>query len=134
MLNLETINKFAKELSGEYYKEIVQADFDRKLNQGTTKFMTLDKNGETISLATLHFVESITRKSLVIEDLIVAEEYREQGWGKDLVEQIIKLGEKMEVDCIEVCTKKNNKKARRLYEKQGFKERNNVPYRLWLKK
>ena len=140
MKEIEKINELAKELMGKYYKEILDGDWWRKTRQPTTKFIKLEKTSEKepdkkelLGLACISVIESLTRKSLVIEDIIIDKENRGLGWGKDMINQIIDIAKKNNLDCVEVCTKKDNKIARKLYEKMGFKDRRNIAYRLWLK-
>ena len=68
-----------------------------------------------------------------IEDIIIDRRYRKMGYGSKILQMIIDFAKKKKVDCIEVCTKKDNKIAQGLYLKFGFKDRKNIALRLWLK-
>ena len=135
-LDLKTINEFRKEFMKSYYKEWKQEDLDRVLNQPQVKLLTMewkDQNDMLVALTTIHFVESLTRKSLIIEDFIVDKMCRNMGFGTQLLQRVIDLAKEIKADCVEVCTPQNAEVAKLLYEKFGFKNRKNITYRLWLK-
>ena len=123
-IELKKINEFRKELMGKHYKPI------KKINFEILYFINTEG---IIGLAVINIVNSLTKKALVIEDLIVDKKYRGQGYGAKLIKGIIQLAKKEKVDCIEVLTKDSNKIAQKLYKKFGFKDRRNISYRIWLK-
>ena len=132
-VNLNKINEARKEFMGEYYKEWKDSDLKRFLNQSQTKLLTMEHE-DAVNLAVISIVESLTRKSLVIEDLMVDKEWRGIGWGTKLLDKIIELAKQINADCIEVATKANNETANKMYQKAGFINRNNISYRLWIKR
>jgi len=132
-VNLNKINEARKEFMGKYYKEWKDSDLKRFLNQSQTKLLTMEHE-DAVNLAVISIVESLTRKSLVIEDLMVDKEWRGIGWGTKLLDKIIELAKQINADCIEVATKANNETANKMYQKAGFINRNNISYRLWIKR
>ncbi len=133
-VNLNKINEVRKEFMGEHYKEWKEDDLKRFLNQPQTRLLTMEyEEGGAVNMAVINIVESFTRKSLVIEDFIVDKEWRGIGWGTKLLDKIIELARKINADCIEVATKSDNEAANKLYQRAGFKDRNNTSYRLWIK-
>jgi len=130
MSELEKINEFRKEFCGKHHKPIAQGDWDRIKKQ---IYVIRYVEEELIGLATMFIVESLTKKALIIEDIIIDRRYRKMGYGSKILQMIIDFAKKKKVDCIEVCTKKDNKIAQGLYLKFGFKDRKNIALRLWLK-
>lgn len=137
MTKLDKINEFRKEFQGKYYKPLSKDDYLRKKfgDANINFFIPLQSTKEKglIGLATIYIIDSLTRTSLVIEDFIIDKKYRNQGYGIQLMKDIIEIAKKMKVDCIEICTKKENKIAQKLLSKFNFKDRRNIAYRLWLK-
>jgi len=128
---LSKINEFRKEFMGEYYFPIAEEDLEEMKSQPNVWFIELKE--EIVALAIVSFVISLTRRTLTIEDFIVDKNYRKQGYGKRLMQQIIDFAKSKYIHCIDISCKKENYPARRLYEKMGFKNRKQVSYRLWLK-
>lgn len=132
--NLNILNQFRQELMGAYYKPWTENDLKRFFNQPQTKLLTMeDENTGTVGVAIIHINESLTRKSLIIEDFIIDKTFRGMGFGIKLLQQIIELGKQINADCIEVDTKKHNEIAKKIYKDAGFKDRKQIAYRLWLK-
>lgn len=129
---VKEINKFRKEFMGEHYEPISKKNLKSlKIN---SRILEVKDDETIIGLAVVTQSDSLTRRSLVIEDIIVDKKYRGKGVGNTMIESIIKLAKGFRVDCIDVQTKKTNKPAQALYRKFGFKNRNQISYRLWLKK
>lgn len=91
------------------------------------------KKEEIVALAIVSLVISLTRRALTIEDFIVDKNHRRQGYGKQLMQQIIDFAKSKYIHCVDVATKKENYPARKLDESMGFINRKQVSYRLWLK-
>lgn len=132
-MELEKINNLRRQIMGEHYSPLTQDDLDRIMLQPHARILTIDNWSGTIAMSFVYVVESLTRKALVFEDLVVDEISRGQGVGTKLLEKIIELGEQLKVDCIECCVKKNNEVAQKMYFKQGLQDRENLALRLWLK-
>lgn len=114
---------------GRHYKE---TDLDRILSQPNVELITLCEDGKIIAMAFTYIIESLTRKALIFEEFIVDSQRRGKGLGGKLLEEVIKLGQKNGVDCIECSTKETNRIAKKLYLSYGFKDRKNLSLRLWL--
>ena len=63
-------------------------------------------------------------------DIIVREEFRSKGYGKEIVETILKKAEETGIEKSYLSVVNNNVIARKLYEKLGFKE----IYKYWYRK
>lgn len=127
------INEFRKEFMGKYYYPFTLEDIDRIESQPNVDLiMDYNESDELVALAVISVIESLTRKTLTIEDFIVSKKYRGQGYGKGLLDEILHYAKCSGIKCIEVATKVKNLPAKKLYEKAGFKDREQVSYRLWL--
>ena len=71
-------------------------------------------------------------KIMVIDNVLVEEGYREKGIGTLLMENAIKIAILENVDCVELLVNTENKEAKGLYKKVGFKKTNKEHYRLIL--
>lgn len=131
-MELEKINTLRKQIMGEHYSPLTKDDMDRIMLQSHARILTIDDWSGTIAMTFVYVVESLTRKALVFEELVVDETSRGQGIGTKLVEKIIELGKGLRVDCIECCVKQDNAIAQKIYTKLGFKDRENLALRLWL--
>jgi ribosomal protein S18 acetylase RimI-like enzyme len=131
---ITTLNRFRREFQGIFYVPITEGDADRIKKQDRVYFRYLlgDKN-EIMGLVIVSAVESLTRRVAVIEDLVVDKRFRKKGYGKQMLESIIKWAQNNKFDCIEVCTKVDNEVAIGLYKKYGFEDRHNISLRKWLK-
>jgi len=134
-MSIEQYNKFRKEFMGKYYTPMSNKDWQRIKSNSCVIEIKDDKNDEKIiGLAVISIADSLTRRAMVIEDIIVDKDYRRKGIAKDIINSILKMAKSYDTDCIEVATKINNKPAQALYKKFGFINRKQTSYRLWVKK
>lgn len=134
MSDLKQINEFREEFMGKHYQPLKNHDIERIENQKNVSLLRYIDGNDLIAFAIVSFVETLTRKVLRIEDLIVEKEHRNKGIGKQFLKEVlIPFAESHKVDCIEVNTKKENKIAQKLYERFNFKNRGQIAYRLWLR-
>ena len=77
-----------------------------------------------IGFLSLVFYKSFLHKggTALINELIVAQEYRKKGIGKQLVHTAFELAKKRGLDEIEVGTELSNTIAQNFYKKMGFNE------------
>ena len=71
---------------------------------------------------------------LLIDNVSVKEGFRKRGYGKQLLNKAVNLARELKVDSVELVVNKDNKVAKRLYGKVGFKKANKDYYRLILRK
>lgn len=71
---------------------------------------------------------------MIIDSFLVKKEFRGKGYGTQLINKATKLANKLKIDAIELVVSKDNKIAKKLYEKAGFKKTNKDHYRLILNK
>ena len=70
---------------------------------------------------------------LVLEDLIVHNEYRRQGFGTQLLNYAIEFAKKKKFLRITLLTDKPNEKLKRFFAKNGFVESNMIPMRMYFR-
>lgn len=70
---------------------------------------------------------------LVLEDLIVHNEYRRQGFGTQLLNYAIEFAKKKKFLRITLLTNKPNEKLKRFFAKNGFVESSMIPMRMYFR-
>lgn len=88
------------------------------------------KDGVLAGMAAIHFKETLMRKSGVVEDVVVDSRCRGQGFGRKLIELLIKEAKKNGADCVELTSSPKRVEANAMYENLGFKKRETNCYRL----
>ena len=130
------INSFLAELYGMYYNRNRKTD-EKKLKQiikqDNVWLLGAFIDNNLVGMVLIYRIRTITRKFLAFEEFVVDKEYRGMGIGKELANEIIEFGKKLNVDFIECVTKQDNEIAQKLYFGLGFEDRKNLAFRLSLK-
>jgi ribosomal protein S18 acetylase RimI-like enzyme len=126
-VQLSTINRFRKELQGDHFTPLSEEDLAQILAQPNVYLVTVDER----AMVFCYFVETLTRKVLLFDELIVDESVRKQGFGRWLLYNIEQLAQELGADCIECTVKENNTPALGMYKGCGYKDRNNRALRKW---
>ena len=71
---------------------------------------------------------------MLVDNVLVEEDYRRLGLATKMLKKAISVARKRKVDSVELVVNKDNKAAKKLYEKAGFKKTNKEYYRLILRK
>lgn len=71
---------------------------------------------------------------MLIDKVQTKKEFRGQGYGTKLMNKALNFAKELQIDAIELVVDKNNKVAKKLYEKAGFKKTKKDHYRLILNK
>jgi ribosomal protein S18 acetylase RimI-like enzyme len=66
---------------------------------------------------------------MIIDNVLVDERKRNQGYGRQLIQKAIELAKEHEVDSVELVVNHDNEPAITLYKKQGFTKTNKDYYR-----
>jgi N-acetylglutamate synthase-like GNAT family acetyltransferase len=69
-----------------------------------------------------------------VEDVVVSEDYRGQGIGKKLMENLIAKAKELGMQHLFLTSNKNREAARAIYAAYGFEEYDTTAYKLYLKK
>jgi GNAT superfamily N-acetyltransferase len=70
---------------------------------------------------------------LILEDLIVHREYRNQGFGTELLNYAIDFAKKKKFLRITLLTDKPNERLKHFFAKNGFVESNMIPMRMYFR-
>jgi len=111
----DVVNILIDSFSNNYDKEINESIFSSDEVDG---IVALEK-GDVLGYASIHYIKKITRKSGVIEDVVVKENQRGKGIGKLLVNNLIEKAKKNKCDKIILSSSEKNLK---FYEKLGFQK------------
>ena len=122
-----TIKSLDKSHSTDVIKILIDSfskNYDKKINESIFSSDEVDgivalEKGNVIGYASIHYIKKITRKSGIIEDVVVKENQRGQGIGKLLVNNLIEKAKKNNCDKIILSSSEKNLK---FYQKLGFQK------------
>ena len=113
--SLEVVKILIDSFSNNYDKEINESIFSSDEVDGIVAM----EEGNVLGYASIHYIKKITRKSGIIEDVVVKESKRGKGIGKLLVKNLIEKAKKNNCDKIILSSSEKNLK---FYEKLGFQK------------
>ena len=111
----DVVNILIDSFSNNYDKEINESIFSSDEVDGIVAM----EEGNVLGYASIHYIKKITRKSGIIEDVVVKENQRGKGIGKLLVKNLIEKAKKNNCDKIILSSSEKNHK---FYEKLGFQK------------
>tara|TARA_B100000161_G_scaffold13338_1_gene8225 strand:- start:188 stop:589 length:402 start_codon:yes stop_codon:yes gene_type:complete len=122
-----TIKSLDKSHSTDVIKILIDSfskNYDKKINESIFSSDEVDgivalEKGNVIGYASIHYIKKITRKSGIIEDVVVKENQRGKGIGKLLVNTLIEKAKKNNCDKIILSSSEKNLK---FYQKLGFQK------------
>ena len=122
-----TIKSLDKSHSTDVIKILIDSfskNYDKKINESIFSSDEVDgivalEKGNVLGYASIHYIKKITRKSGIIEDVVVKENQRGKGIGKLLVNTLIEKAKKNNCDKIILSSSEKNLK---FYQKLGFQK------------
>jgi GNAT superfamily N-acetyltransferase len=98
---------------------------ERLLNDAGSHFLVAAREGTPVGFINFTVRQTILHQgpSALIDELVVAEEYRGKGVGRQLVQAAIEKCRRLGCSEVEVSTEKTNLNAREFYKQCGFEER-----------
>ena len=122
-----TIKSLDKSHSTDVIKILIDSfskNYDKKINESIFSSDEVDgivalEKGNVIGYASIHYIKKITRKSGIIEDVVVKENQRGKGIGKLLLNNLIEKAKKNNCDKIILSSSEKNLK---FYQKLGFQK------------
>tara|TARA_Y200000002_G_scaffold144471_1_gene119439 strand:+ start:134 stop:535 length:402 start_codon:yes stop_codon:yes gene_type:complete len=122
-----TIKSLEKSHSSDVVKILIDSfsnNYDKEINESIFSSDEVDgivalEEGNVLGYASIHYLKKITRKSGIIEDVVVKENQRGKGIGKLLVKNLIEKAKKNNCDKIILSSSEKNLK---FYEKLGFQK------------
>jgi N-acetylglutamate synthase-like GNAT family acetyltransferase len=124
MITIESLNKSHSTDVVKILIDSFSKNYDKKINESIFSSDELDgivalEKGNVIGYASIHYIKKITRKSGIIEDVVVKENQRGKGIGKLLVKNLIEKAKKNDCDKIILSSSEKNLK---FYQKLGFQK------------
>ena len=122
-----TIKSLDKSHSTDVIKILIDSfskNYDKKINESIFSSDEVDgivalEKGNVLGYASIHYIKKITRKSGIIEDVVVKENQRGKGIGNLLVNNLIEKAKKNNCDKIILSSSEKNLK---FYQKLGFQK------------
>ena len=122
-----TIKSLDKTHSSDVVKILIDSfsnNYDREINDSIFSSDEVEgivalENEIVVGYASIHYLKKITRKSGIIEDVVVKENQRGKGIGKLLVKNLIEKAKQNNCDKIILSSSEKNLK---FYQKLGFKK------------
>ena len=124
MITIESLNKSHSKDVVKILIDSFSKNYDKKINESIFSSDEVDgivalEKGNVIGYASIHYIKKITRKSGIIEDVVVKENQRRKGIGKLLVKNLIEKAKKNDCDKIILSSSEKNLK---FYQKLGFQK------------
>lgn len=121
----QDITKLMNALSGR------SINIKRALNSDNNTCIAAFENGKMVGILTLIEVNGFTLKFGLIDEVVVSPTYRGLGIASAILKETIKIAKEKNIDLLKVDTSINNP-SNGLYQKVGFKKRNDNLYKLFL--
>lgn len=124
MINIESLDKSHSTDVVKILIDSFSKNYDKKINESIFSSDEVDgivalEKGNVLGYASIHYIKKITRKSGIIEDVVVKENQRGKGIGKLLVNNLIEKAKKNNCDKIILSSSEKNLK---FYQKLGFQK------------
>jgi ribosomal protein S18 acetylase RimI-like enzyme len=117
--------------------QLVSEDFDLDndylelvVNSPSNRILVACANGVVLGGLTMVLVRIPTGNKVLIEDVVVDKSFRGHGIGEALVEEAVKLAQKLGVKKVDLTSSPFRETANRLYKRVGFEKRKTNVYRL----
>lgn len=124
--NMPVVRRMAEEdtdMLAELEKECFSIPWSKKsfceeLSNGTARFFVIKNNNQVCGYVGSNNISG----EIYITNIAVFEQYRKKGYGERLLRRLITQGYFENAQFITLEVRESNEKARRLYEKTGFKQ------------
>lgn len=121
--DLEKVFEIMKQLYKETLKfEKFQEIYKLKLTDENSYYIVAVENEQIVGILTAELQTKLHRekKQIFIEDLVVDENCRNRGIGKELLQNAINYAKNNACDIVELTSYIDNEKAHKFYENNGF--------------
>lgn len=115
---------YLMKISGEKFKisdKKIKDEFLLPKKDKSNKINFIEDNKKIIGYLNFTLFENNGKKSIYLNDFTISKENRKQGYGKKAMKWLINFSKDKKYDRIGLGTRFENKIARKMYEKLGFK-------------
>jgi len=123
---LEVLAPGVERIDAKRIKELVKNPF--------FDLYLLEIGKEMAGMASLHYIETLAKKSAWIEDVVVHPRHQGKGFGKEIMEHVVREAKKRNVKHVDLTSSPHRIAANNLYKKLKFEPRKTNVYRLKFKK
>lgn len=124
----DAINRFLKILTGR--EHVISSESLQEIiaNKETSLFVLIDDLGIAQGMLTLACYSSPWGKKGWIEDVVVDDSCRGQGWGRKLVQYAIDIAKEKKVDAVMLTSNPKRIAANKLYQNMNFDQKETNVY------
>lgn len=101
--------------TNETLKEVLKELLDKE------EFLIIEDNDKLIGYAAYEIKEKNEKRKLWVDELIIGENYRKQGYVRKLMDEIENIAKEKDCSTIEFSCWEFNKNAKEVYEHLGYK-------------
>jgi len=130
---LKSINNLMKILSPDLDR-IDRKRLEELIANPLFELYLLEITGEIVGMASLHYMETLAKKSAWVEDVVIHPKHQGKGLGKKVMKHLVECAKKKGLKHIDLTSSPHRIVANKLYQKLKFKPRETNVYRLKLKK
>jgi N-acetylglutamate synthase-like GNAT family acetyltransferase len=130
---IKSVNDLLSHLSTNNYK-VNKKRFQDLLNNHLLDIYLLEMDGKIVGMGSLHYFNTLVKKSVWIEDVVVHPKHRRKGYGKKIIKHIINKAKKKGAKHIDLSSRNDRAESHKFYQKLKFDKRNTSVYRRKLKK
>ena len=127
--NLQEINDLMEALSPGT-KKINSTRFAELINNPFFELYLLELEGRIAGMVSLHYMETLSKKSAWVEDVVVHPKHQGKGLGKKIMKHVISEAKKKGVKHIDLTSNPRRVAANHFYRKLRFEPRETNVYRL----
>lgn len=136
-VNLKAFNSLLSQLSSRpvFLKNSDIQCLTEEHNPNSTIYLLFDCTTDSlIAMATLSVCHLLTGTKAWVEDVVVDQKYRSQGFARILLHHLIHKAKDFHVDSINLTSRPSRFAANKLYQSMGFEKRETNVYKMDLKR
>lgn len=131
--DVSILNNLEHELRDGAFKDLDMFSWQLIIAQKDARVIALREDDKIIGMAILRWHDLPGGRVGTLEDVVLAPEYRQRGYGVKLVDEVIRLAKAHNISFIDLTSNPSREAANNLYQKLGWEKRDTNVYRLYLK-